>query len=48
MESKRLVARMHELVQKYPRYGYRMISAKLRREGWGMKFRLTLKWSLHD
>jgi transposase InsO family protein len=30
----RLVARMHELVRKYPRYGYRMIGAKLRQEGW--------------
>ena len=25
---------MHELVRKYPRYGYRMIGAKLRQEGW--------------
>jgi len=33
-EASRLVARMHELVRKYPRYGYRMIGAKLRQEGW--------------
>lgn len=30
----RLVARMHELVRRYPRYGYRMVTAKLRQEGW--------------
>jgi transposase InsO family protein len=33
-EARRLVARMHELVRVYPRYGYRMIGAKLRQEGW--------------
>ena len=33
-EEKQLLARMHELVRKYPRYGYRMIGAKLRQEGW--------------
>ena len=33
-EVSRLVARMHELVRKYPRFGYRMIGAKLRQEGW--------------
>jgi putative transposase len=33
-EVRRLVARMHELVRVYPRYGYRMIGAKLRQEGW--------------
>jgi transposase InsO family protein len=33
-DESRVVARMHELVRKYPRYGYRMISAKLRQEGW--------------
>lgn len=31
---RRLVARMHELVRQYPRYGYRFIGAKLRQEGW--------------
>jgi len=25
---------MHELVRLYPRYGYRMIGATLRQEGW--------------
>ena len=33
-DESRWVARMHELVRKYPRYGYRMIGAKLRQEGW--------------
>ena len=33
-EVSRLVGRMHELVRKYPRYGYRMIGAKLRQERW--------------
>lgn len=33
-EESRWVARMYELVRKYPRYGYRMIGAKLRQEGW--------------
>ncbi len=33
-EDTRLVSSMHELVRKYPRYGYRMIGAKLRQEGW--------------
>lgn len=33
-DESRLVAGMHELVGKYPRYGYRMIGAKLRQEGW--------------
>lgn len=34
-----MVARMHELVRKYPRYGYRMIGAKLRQEGWRVNFK---------
>jgi len=38
-EEQRLVARMHELVRKYPRYGYRMITAKLRQEGWRVNFK---------
>jgi len=33
-EQQRLVARMHELVRRYPRYGYRMIGAKLKQAGW--------------
>jgi putative transposase len=28
------VSRIHQLVRRYPRYGYRMITAKLRQEGW--------------
>jgi len=30
----KLVARIHELVRRHPRYGYRMMTAKLRQEGW--------------
>jgi len=33
-EETRLVSSMHELVRKYPRYGYRMIGAKLCQQGW--------------
>ncbi len=38
-EEKQLVGRMHELVRKYPRYGYRLIGAKLRQEGWHVNFK---------
>ncbi len=34
MEQRRLIARLHELSQSCPRYGYRRIWASLRREGW--------------
>ena len=30
---------MHELVREYPRYGYRMITAKLRQGGWRVNFK---------
>jgi transposase InsO family protein len=33
-EEERLLQRIHELVQLHPRYGYRFITALLRREGW--------------
>lgn len=33
-EERRLVGRMHELVRKHPRYGYRRVWALLRAEGW--------------
>lgn len=33
-DERALVARMHELVREHPRYGYRLITALLRREGW--------------
>ncbi len=33
-DQKKLVGRIHELVRKHPRYGYRRIWALLRREGW--------------
>ena len=39
VEDLRLVSRMHELVRTYPRYGYRMIGAKLRQEGWHMNIK---------
>jgi len=29
-----MIERIHELVRKYPRYGYRRIAAKLHQEGW--------------
>jgi transposase InsO family protein len=32
--NKLLVAAMKRLAGKYPRYGYRFITAKLRQEGW--------------
>ena len=38
-EAARLVSRIHELVRKHPRYGYRMITAKLRQEGWRVNFK---------
>ena len=34
--TRRLLARMLELVAKYPRYGYKRICKLLRREGWGV------------
>jgi len=33
-KDKELIAAMRRLARKYPRYGYRMITAKLRQEGW--------------
>ena len=36
-----LVRRMLELARKHPRYGYRMITAKLRQEGWRVNFKRT-------
>ena len=37
--ERRLVDRIHDLVRKYPRYGYRFITAKLRQEGWLVNFK---------
>ena len=34
-----MVARIHEFVRKYPRYGYRFVTAKLRQEGWQVNFK---------
>jgi len=39
VEEQRLVARMHELVRQHPRYGYRMITGKLKLEGWRVNFK---------
>jgi hypothetical protein len=36
---KKLVAQMPELVRRYPRYGYRFITAKLRQGGWQVNFK---------
>jgi transposase InsO family protein len=38
-EETRIVQRLHELAAKYPRYGYRMTTAKLRQEGWSVNFK---------
>jgi putative transposase len=38
-ETKKLTVHIHELVRKYPRYGYRFITAKLRQEGWRVNFK---------
>jgi putative transposase len=38
-EETRLVQRLHELVRQYPRYGYRLMTAKLRQEGWRVNFK---------
>ena len=37
-----LIARILELVREHPRYGYRMITAKLRREGWRVNLQADL------
>jgi len=39
MEEQNLVQRVHELVRRHPRYGYRFITAKLRQEGWRVNFK---------
>jgi putative transposase len=39
VEEQNLVREMHELVRRYPRYGYRFITAKLRQEGWQVNFK---------
>ncbi len=35
----RLIARLHELVRERPRYGYRFMTAILRREGWRVNYK---------
>ena len=40
---------MCELVRKYPRYGYRMIGAKLRQKGWRINpKRMYCLWRQED
>jgi len=39
LEEEKLVRRLHELSARYPRYGYRMLTAKLRQEGWRVNFK---------
>jgi transposase InsO family protein len=38
-EEERIVKRLHELAAKYPRYGYRLTTAKLRQEGLPVNFK---------
>lgn len=38
-----LIARIHQLALKYPRYGYRRIHALLAREGWGINVKRVLR-----
>lgn len=38
-EQRKLVERMHALVRQRPRFGYRRITALLRREGWRVNFK---------
>ena len=38
-EEEQIVKRLHELAAKYPRFGYRMTTAKLRQEGRKVKFK---------
>jgi transposase InsO family protein len=39
LEEQRLVKDLHALAARYPRYGYRMMTAKLRQAGWGVNFK---------
>ncbi|MSU70471.1 MAG: transposase, partial [Opitutaceae bacterium] len=45
-ERTRLVQRLHELSRKYPRYGFRRIAVKLRREGYQVGRKQVQKASL--
>ena len=38
-----LIARIHQLALKYPRYGYRRIHALLIREGWGVNMKRVIR-----
>lgn len=38
-----LIARIHQLALKYPRYGYRRIHALLVREGWGINIKRVIR-----
>lgn len=43
LEEKNLVERLHALAAKYPRYGYRMMTAKLKQEGWNVNVKRTYR-----
>jgi len=48
-DEPRLVARIVELAREYGRYGYRRITALLRREGWRVNAkRVERVWFLHS
>ena len=38
-DERQLVARLHELVRRHLGYGYRMMTANLRQEGWRVNFK---------
>ena len=38
-DEERLLRRIYELVREFPRYGYRMITRMLRREGWTVNYK---------
>jgi transposase InsO family protein len=39
VDEQRLVKELHALAARYPRYGYRMMTAKLRQAGWSVNFK---------
>ena len=43
-EQRRLVGRMRALSEEHPRYGYRRITALLRREGWQVNRKRVQRW----
>lgn len=47
-EEQRLVKRMLELVREHPRYGYRFLTALLRREGWSVNRKRVYRLWQHE